>query len=120
MVGNHNFAHIELPVDDVSKAKEFYEKVFDWEVTIETGFEDYAFFRESEDGIGGAFQKAEKMLNEEMIIYISTDDIGKTFEKIIAAGGEIIQEKTKISDEYGFYGKFKDSCGNILGLWTRN
>jgi len=46
--------------------------------------------------------------------------IGKTFEKIIAAGGEIVQEKTKISDEYGFYSKFKDSCGNILGLWTRN
>ena len=120
MVGNHKFVHIELPVDDISNAKNFYESVFDWEVTVNTGFEDYAFFKESEDGIGGAFQKTDKRLNEEMILYISTEDIGKTFKKIVAAGGEIIQEKTKISDEHGYYGKFKDSCGNIMGLWTRN
>ena len=120
MVGNHKIAHIELPVDDIAKAKKFYEAVFDWEVTLNTGFDDYAFFKESDDGIGGAFQKTEKRLNEEMIPYISTEDIGKTFEKIVAAGGEIVQEKTKISDEYGYYGKFKDFCGNIMGLWTRN
>ncbi len=117
---NHKIVHIEIPFTDLNQAKEFYENVFDWEVTITTGYDDYAFFKDAEDGIGGAFQKSDKPIEEGTILYISVDDIPKILTDIDAAGGKKIKDKTKISDEHGYYGMFKDSCGNLMGLWSRN
>ncbi|MHA1345179.1 MAG: VOC family protein [Candidatus Heimdallarchaeaceae archaeon] len=117
---DHGFAHIELPTKDLEKAKEFYESVFEWEVVILTGFDDYAFFKESEDGIGGAFQKSDKIINGEVTIYINTDNIDLSLEKIKDADGEVVKKKTQISDEHGFYALFKDNSGNLMGLWSRN
>ena len=117
---NHGFAHIELPAKDLKKTKEFYESVFEWEVVIQTGFEDYAFFKESEDGIGGAFQKSDKIINGEITLYINTDNIDLSLEKIKDANGEVVQKKTQISEEHGFFALFKDTSGNLIGLWSRN
>jgi predicted enzyme related to lactoylglutathione lyase len=117
---NHSFAHIELPAKDIEKTKKFYESVFEWEVVIQTGFDDYAFFKESEDGIGGAFQKSDKIINGEVTLYISTDNIDLSLEKIKVAKGEVVQKKTQISEEHGFYALFKDISGNLMGLWSRN
>ena len=116
---NHSFVHIELPAKDLEKAKEFYESVFEWEVVIQTGFDGYAFFKESEDGIGGAFQKSDKIINGEVTLYISTDDIDLSLEKIEGNDGEIVKKKTQISDELGFYALFKDNTGNLMGLWSK-
>ena len=109
---------MEIPVEDLNLALEFYEKVFGWEVGI-TG-DDYAFFKDTEEGIGGAFEISEKKMKGEFMLYISTENIEKTLELIEESGGKTILEKTKISDEHGFYAKFEDSFGNILGLWSRN
>jgi hypothetical protein len=116
----HGFAHMELPAKDLEKTKEFYETVFEWEVVIQTGFEDYAFFKESEDGIGGAFQKSDKIINGEITLYINTDNIDLSLEKIKDANGEVVQKKTQISEEYGYFALFKDVSGNLMGLWSRN
>ncbi|MBY8999698.1 MAG: VOC family protein [Candidatus Heimdallarchaeota archaeon] len=117
---NHGFVHIELPTKDLDKAKYFYETVFEWEVIIQTGFDDYAFFKETEDGSGGAFLKSDKVLNGETTLYINTDNIDLTLEKIKEAKGEIVQKKTQISEEHGFYALFKDISGNLMGLWSKN
>lgn len=117
---NHGFVHIELPSKDLEKTKEFYESVFEWEVAIQTGFEDYAFFKESEDSIGGAFQKSDKIINGEVTLYINTDNIELSLEKIKNAKGEVVQKKTPISEEHGFFALFKDISGNLMGLWSKN
>ena len=119
-MNNRGFAHIKLPAKDLEKTKEFYESVFEWEVVIQTGFDNYAFFKETEDSIGGAFQKSDKIINGEVTLYISTDDIELSLEKIKNAKGEIIQKKTQIPEEHGFYALFKDISGNLIGLWSRN
>ena len=116
---NHGFAHIESPTNDLDETKKFYETVFEWEVVIQTGFDDYAFFKETEDGIGGAFQKSDKVLNGEAILYINTDNIESTFEKIKQAKGKVVQDKTQISEEYGYYALFKNTSNNLMGLWSR-
>lgn len=117
---NHDFVHIEIPAKDLEKTKEFYESVFGWEVTIQTGYENYAFFKESEDSIGGAFQKSDKIINGGIILYINTDEIDLSLEKIKKANGEVVQRKTQISEEHGFFALFKDISGNLMGLWSRN
>ena len=108
---------MEIPVKDLNSAKKFYEKVFGWEVGI-TG-EDYAFFRDTEDGIGGAFEISEKGMKGEFMLYISTENINNSLELIEKHGGKTLQAKTKISEEHGFFAKFEDIFGNVLGLWSR-
>jgi len=117
---NHKIVHMEIPFTDLNQAKEFYERVFDWEITLTTGYEDYAFFKDAEDGIGGAFQKSDKPIEDGIMLYINVDDIPKLLDEVEKAGGKKIQDKTKISDEHGFYAVFKDSCGNLMGLWSRS
>jgi predicted enzyme related to lactoylglutathione lyase len=46
-IENHKIVHIEIPVDDNSKAKEFYETVFEFEVCVNTGYKDYASFNDT-------------------------------------------------------------------------
>ncbi|MCE7746504.1 MAG: VOC family protein, partial [Candidatus Heimdallarchaeota archaeon] len=34
-------------------------------------------------------------------------------------GGKVIQEKTEIGNDFGFFALFEDNSGNILGLWSQ-
>ena len=111
--------HIEIPVKDLEKAKEFYEIIFDWKVEIDTGMPGYAFFTTGEEGVGGAFDQSDKVAKGEIMLHIQTDNIQNTLKKINSEGGKTIQEKTKISKEYGFYAIFEDVFGNLLGLWSQ-
>ena len=116
---DHKIVHIEIPMTNLNKAKDFYEKIFDWEIALQTGYEDYAFFRDAEDGVGGAFQKSDKSLTVAML-YINVNDIENKLTEIEKFGGKKIQGKTKISDEHGYYAIFEDTCENQMGLWSRN
>jgi len=115
----HKFCHIEIPVKDIDKAKEFYESVFNWEIQTETGYPSYAFFKTGEEGVSGAFDKKEAAVKDGIILHIETDDILKTLEKITKAGGKTIKEKTEIGNNYGFYALFEDNSGNVLGIWSQ-
>ena len=115
----NKIVHIEIPCKDVNMAKKSYESVFKWEIQIETGFPDYAFFKTGGEGVGGAFQKSDKISKGEINLNIEVEDIPKALEKITENGGKIIQEKTEIGNDYGFYAVFEDNSGNILGVWSQ-
>jgi len=53
-------------------------------------------------------------------LYINTDDIDLSLEKIKDVKGEVVQKKNLISEEHGFYALFKDISGNLMGLWSIN
>ncbi|NHK31810.1 MAG: VOC family protein [Asgard group archaeon] len=114
----NKFAHVEIPVKDVKKAKKFYEDVFNWEVQVETGFPGYAFFKTGETGIGGAFDESDKTVSGDLMLYIEVEDIPATSKKIKVAGGKITKDKTEIGGEMGYYAVFEDVFGNVLGLWA--
>jgi predicted enzyme related to lactoylglutathione lyase len=39
--------------------------------------------------------------------------------RVLAAGGEIITHKTKITDEHGYFAVFEDTEGNHISLHSR-
>ncbi|NPD90080.1 MAG: VOC family protein [Asgard group archaeon] len=113
---NHKIVHMEIPVKNMTIAKEFFEKVFGWKVTI-TG-ETYAFFKDTEEGVGGGFELSEREMKGEFMLYISTESIEDTLVSIEKSGGKTLEGKSKISDEHGFCATFEDPFGNILRLWS--
>jgi predicted enzyme related to lactoylglutathione lyase len=116
-MGN-SICHIEIPCEDLNRAKEFYGDVFNW--TFEDSTDTYSSFSTG-NGVGGGLEvRGEKIpIGRGITIYIEVDDIPRYLEKIREYKCSVVQEKTKISEEFGFYGLFADTEGNILGLWSR-
>jgi hypothetical protein len=50
------------------------------------------------------------------LITIGVDAIDESLKKVEAGGGSIVQPRTEIP-EMGAFAYFKDSEGNVVGLW---
>jgi predicted enzyme related to lactoylglutathione lyase len=110
----------EIPVRDVGKARKFYERVFDMELTLEDmdGF-NMAFFPMAENapGAAGMLIKGEtyEPSHAGTVVYFSVEDIEETLRRINANGGKTLLPKKSIG-EYGFIAHFEDTEGNRLAL----
>jgi predicted enzyme related to lactoylglutathione lyase len=121
--------HFEIPVDDGSRAKEFYGSVFDWELndadmgggavyTLVTTVAVDDNMRPKEAGaINGGMMKRSSDTSSP-VITIQVDSIDDSLKKIEAGGGKTIQPRTPIPD-MGAFAYFKDSEGNTMGLFER-
>ena len=110
----------EIYVQDMDRAKAFYESVF--QIKLERlnnpEVELWAFPMEMDRwGAGGALVKMEGVSSggNSTIIYFSCEDCAIEQSRIIAAGGMVHREKWAIG-EYGFIALAVDSEGNMIGL----
>lgn len=104
--------HFEIPADDLGRAKTFYRNVFDFE------FEDWdattTMIRAAADGIGGDLHLRSVVPHPTVVITV--DDLDETLAAVITGGGEQVGE-IQILDEYSRYAYFKDTEGNIVGVY---
>lgn len=118
--------HFEIPADDESRAREFYSAAFDWRLDVlpELGYTnvvttpvDAATQAPLEPGAinGGMFERSGDLAHP--IITVDVDDIDVALERIVGLGGAVVQAKTAIPG-MGYFGYFRDTEGNVLGLWT--
>lgn len=116
----------EMPVDDVTRASEFYSKVFDW-ATPPMG-DDAAFALTVKadkngnptevGGINGGFHKRQGASDAGPVINIHVDDIDAKLKAIETNGGHVIQPRTEVG-EYGLsMALFSDTEGNIMGVYN--
>lgn len=116
--------HFHIPVDDMERAKKFYTKIFDWDIQ-DTGYSGYNLVQTVETdeidvpiepgAINGALYVRESPV-EHPEITIEVSSIEDYLKKIEESGGEVITAKTSIKD-IGFYAEFRDTEGNVVGLW---
>lgn len=111
--------HFDLPADDIKRAKNFYEKLFDWKIEQLPGpMEYYNISAKDEKGneaIGGGMGKRGQT-DQKITNYIGVPSINEYVKKVQNLGGKIIMPKTTIPD-FGYLATFFDTEGNILGLW---
>ena len=112
--------YFEVPVDDLDRAVEFYQRVFSYslERTNIDGNEMalFPFSRES-GGITGALAMGPSYQpgKSGARIYFSTDDIEGVLARAVSAGGKILYPKTSVG-ELGWVAEFEDSEGNCIAL----
>jgi uncharacterized protein len=114
----------EIYVDDINRAKAFYETVFKTELTQlgDPGDDKmimHAFPGEN-DSPGkacGALVKVEGMPagGNSTIVYFYSEDCSVEQGRVKDAGGEVIREKMSIG-EFGFISLVKDTENNIIGI----
>lgn len=116
--------HFEIPADDVQRAREFYQKIFGWKIhaypdaeytILQTGPTDEKGMNQELGFINGGMMKRQGDIKNP-VITIDVPSIEEAFDKIIAQGGKIIRKKMDVGD-MGYAAYFKDSEGNIMGLW---
>jgi uncharacterized protein len=118
--------YFEIPADDVDRAKRFYEKIFDWKIEKFEKDSDYWFVMTTEVGddewtpkepgaINGGLVKRDQQ-GEPPVNYVTVDAIDKTSALIEKNGGRLIHKKTPMG-EWGWWALFKDTEGNIFGLY---
>ena len=112
----------EIPVLNFDRAKEFYSRLYNYEMTETTmngsrlGF--LPMDRDSK-GVGGAIVQASDYIPSALGVRIylnGGEDLQHVLDRVIPAGGEVIQHKTKITDELGYFAIFEDTEGNHISL----
>jgi predicted enzyme related to lactoylglutathione lyase len=118
--------HFEIPADDGERAATFYTEAFGWKMTGVPGME-YVMVGTSpsgEDGAsvepgsinGGMFVRSEEFPPRSPVVTVDVEDIDAALAKIGELGGSTVVPKMPVG-EMGFSAYFKDTEGNILGLW---
>ncbi len=116
--------HFEVPYDDADRARSFYSEVFGWNIQHMPEF-DYDFVQTgpteesgmpSEPGFigGGMFPRQEDVGRP--IVTVEVDDMTAAIAAVTDHGGAAIGDPMQIG-EMGIAGYFKDSEGNLMGLW---
>lgn len=110
----------EIYVDDMSRAKKFYEVVFATTLErIEHPELDYWMFpyQSGAEGAGGAIVKMDGVSPGVggTLIYFQCDDCAVEENRVSQNGGEVIKGKFSLGPN-GFASIVKDTEGNVIGL----
>ncbi len=109
--------HFEIMSRDLAKAREFYGKLFDWELKHDEAM-NYTLVEFGEEGIGGGIGQAEEgMFPPYVTFYIQVDSLEASVKKVEELGGKVIVPPTLIPN-IGSFAMFNDLDGNMIGLWT--
>jgi predicted enzyme related to lactoylglutathione lyase len=117
--------HFEIPADDQERARNFYRQALGWRIdpmpemnynVVITTAMDEETGRPTEPGaINGGMMAREGDLRNP-VITVDVDDIDATLKTVEQLGGSVIAPKDSIPG-MGFFAYFKDTEGNIMGLW---
>ena len=107
--------HLEIPVSDLERASAFYSDLFGWKISAPPGFEDYPMWQAPNGVSGGALTPREEGFTQPRSI-VEVDSIDETLQKAVAAGGEVVKERSPI-DESSWWALFRDPDGNVIGLY---
>ena len=115
----------EIPVLNFDQAKEFYSRIYNYEMheTTMNGLR-MGFLPADRDanGIGGAIVQGNDFIPSALGVKIYLNggkNLDDVLNRVIAAGGEIIAHKTKINDELGYYATFEDTEGNHISIHSQ-
>jgi hypothetical protein len=115
--------HFEIPYDDGERARVFYNEVFGWEMTelpemsytlvtsgpsVAEGPDEPGFIN------GGMMPRREPFTSPNLVLDVESIEVA--LQAVNDAGGTIVSEREQVG-EMGFAAYFKDTEGNLVGLW---
>ncbi|WP_323789656.1 VOC family protein [Psychroserpens sp.] len=122
---NNMVGWFEIPVDNMDRAKRFYEAVFEIKLSVHDfggTLMGWFPFNETKPGATGTLIKQESYIPSQKgtLVYFNSIDVKNELSRVIPAGGKIYQPKTQISPEHGYMAVFIDSEGNRIALHSKS
>jgi predicted enzyme related to lactoylglutathione lyase len=113
----HPICHFEIPVDELERAKKFYQDIFGWQIT-DTGQGEYHLIQTGEGELGGGMMK--RVVREQQpVLYILVESVDEYLKKIQQAGGTIVVPKTAVPT-MGYFAQAFDTERNCFAIWEEN
>ena len=117
--------HFEIPTDDLARAKEFYGSIFGWQlqtmdemdytIAMTTPVDEQTQMPTEPGGINGGMMKRSADAPSP-VLTIGVDSVDDSLKQVEAAGGTVVKPRTEIPG-MGAFAYFKDTEGNVLGVW---
>lgn len=126
-MANNPVGWFEIYVDDMHRAKAFYERVLQVDLgrlgdPTNEGIEMQAFPSDmGQYGCSGALVRCEGFSagNNSTLVYFSCEDCAAEEARVEEAGGRLQRSKMSIGD-YGFISLAFDTEGNMFGLHSQS
>jgi len=113
----HTICHFEIPVDDLERAKKFYQNIFGWQI-VDTGSQGYHLIQIGEGELGGGMMK--RVVPEQRpVLYILVESVDEYSKKVQEAGGTIVVPKMAVPT-MGYFAQALDTEGNVFAIWEEN
>jgi predicted enzyme related to lactoylglutathione lyase len=113
------FVHVELNSSDPNKAKEFYSKLFDWQLEDVpnpiTPDGNYTLIKVGQ-GTGGGIMKSCEGGPGGWLAYVGVQDIHASTEKARSLGAQVLEHVKEVPG-LGWLSFIRDPTGAVLGLW---
>ena len=110
-----DITHIDIPVDDVDKAKAFYSTLFGWQIAALPEYEDYPMWRAPNQAGGGGLATRTADFTQPRS-YVEVDSIDAALAAVEGLGGAVATPKSPISDT-SWFAVVRDPSGNLMGLF---
>jgi len=120
--------HFEIPTDDIARAKEFYGSIFGWQlqemegeamggytIAMTTPVDKKTQLPTEPGAINGGLMKRSAD-TPAPVITVDVESIDDSLKQVEAGGGSTVTPRTEIPG-MGAFAYFKDTEGNVLGLW---
>jgi predicted enzyme related to lactoylglutathione lyase len=109
--------HIEIPADDVGRARRFYSELFGIESNEIDGMPGYFLFTfGSIQAAGGAIGKRGQDIADNLRVYFEVNEIDPLLTRVPELGGKVKTPRTEIPGQ-GYFAVIEDSEGTELGLF---
>jgi predicted enzyme related to lactoylglutathione lyase len=125
-----NIAYVEIPADDIARAKKFYHSLLGWKIEPTASMADPEMkemmasmqYQDIELGgpeegtvnMGGMYKR--QMPRAPIVTYVLVDDIDAVLANVVRLGGSIVVPKNEIKN-VGLIALIQDTEGNVIGLW---
>jgi len=108
----HPVVHFEIGCKDLEKTKEFYGKLFDWNLSQQG---PAAMIAGETGGIPGHITALGHEPHQFTHFYVLVDDVGAHLKKAESLGGKTIVPPIELPN--GTFAWMQDPEGNTVGLW---
>ncbi|HMJ68175.1 MAG TPA: VOC family protein [Cyclobacteriaceae bacterium] len=119
---HHAVNWIEIPVANFERAKKFYSHIYDFdmpEMKMGNNRMGFLLFDQEKAGIGAAIVSGEEYTPSKQgaKAYLNAGaNLNVVLERVTPAGGKVIQSKTLVAPDMGYYAVIEDSEGNEIRL----
>jgi predicted enzyme related to lactoylglutathione lyase len=111
-------AWIDLSSADAAGSREFYSKLFGWNVEVnpDPQYGGYALAKAAGHDVAGIGPKMDPNAPTAWNIYIGTTDAEELTKKVQAAGGNVLMAPFDVGDQ-GKMAVFQDPTGAVISAW---
>jgi len=112
--------YLEVPATDVRQSVAFYEKVLGWNIRHRDSA--HPSFDDATGDVSGSFTTGRQISSEPGLLpYVWVESIDATLNRAAAEGGVVVEAlHTDFPGSACWIATFRDSAGNLLGLYQES